>query len=70
MAHIKTNPQETEYCLILTPRNSLALPAMRLIIDAYSRAREDKEEIDFMVFSALLNEQGRRGIAYWQAHWP
>lgn len=69
MAHIEINPQETEYCLILKPRSSLALPAVRQIIDAYLRAKEGKGEIDLAVFSALLNEQGRRGIAYWQAHW-
>ena len=69
IVYIEINPQESEYCLILKPRSSLALPAIRQVIDAYSRAKEDKEEVDLMVFSALLNEQGRQGIAYWQAHW-
>ncbi|WP_435276814.1 hypothetical protein ACMAZF_07725 [Psychrobium sp. nBUS_13] len=53
----------------IKPRSSLALPAMRQVIDAYSRAKEGKGEIDLTVFSALLNEQGLLGIVYWQAHW-
>jgi len=33
-ASIEATPQETEYCLVLT--------VIRRIIDAYSRAKEDK----------------------------
>ena len=69
MAPIETNPQETEYCLVSKASQLISVTCNAPIIDAYSRAKEDKVGINSMMFSGLPNEQGHRGIAYWQAHW-